>query len=217
MPKPLNIAGHKFNRLQAISLASKGTTGRKWLCRCECGNEVIVTTGHLRSGHSKSCGCLSAEVLQTRNFKHGQGSRAHKTREYYAWKEMKKRCYQTNSKNYKWYGAKGITVCSEWVNDFPKFFADMGLCPEGYELDRIDGTKGYSKANCRWVSEAMQSRNRSYVKLTYELAEQIRSDSRPSTQIAKDYGVSKSTILNIKRYKTWKPVLNKTIKLDEVA
>lgn len=204
MPKLLNITGHKFGKLQVIRLAQKEGVQRKWECMCECGKEVLVSTGHLRSGHTKSCGCISAELLHTRNFKHGQGSRKRKTREYSSWKEMKKRCYQVNSKNYKWYGSKGVTVCATWIDDFPQFFADMGLCPDGYELDRIDNSKGYSPDNCRWASEATQSRNREYAKITELTANEIRNDSRPSRKVAQEYGVSKSTILNIRNGKTWK-------------
>jgi hypothetical protein len=102
-------------------------------------------------------------VLHQRNFKHGQGARGNRTREYKAWKDMKKRCYQTNSKSYQWYGAKGVTVSDAWVNNYAQFFLDMGICPLNYELDRIDNSKGYEQSNCRWVSQTTQSQNRTYV------------------------------------------------------
>lgn len=205
MPVALNMQGKTFGRLFVLSLHSKGVkAGRKWLCKCRCGNEVVITTGHLSSGHTKSCGCLGSEIIIKRNYKHGQGARQGKSREYKAWKEMNKRCAQVNSKNYKWYGAKGITVCPEWQSDFSKFYSDLGPCPEYYELDRLDNTKGYEPSNCRWASEAMQSRNRGYVKLTMEKAVHIRSSGLSTKELMNLYGVSKTTITKVKSGKAWK-------------
>ena len=78
---------------------------------------------------------------------------------YSSWRAMKTRC--TNKKHVKYpnYGGRGITVCAEWHN-FASFFNDMGVRPEGYELDRIDTEKGYYKDNCRWVDKATNLRNR---------------------------------------------------------
>jgi hypothetical protein len=134
---------------------------------------------------------------------HGAAPRSGKSREYNAWREMKRRCYNPKSKSYPGYGALGIAVSEAWLNDFSKFLTDMGACPERYELDRIDNTKGYSKKNCRWVSEVTQSRNRAYCKLSIDKAAAIRKDNRPSPAIARDYGVSKSQILKVKRGECW--------------
>ncbi len=72
------------------------------------------------------------------------------------WRSMHHRCANPND---KLYGGRGITVCQEW-DDFDTFVEDMGACPEGHSLDRIDNSKGYSKDNCRWANASVQSSNR---------------------------------------------------------
>lgn len=77
------------------------------------------------------------------------------------YRAMKTRCYNANAKSYKWYGARGITICEEW-QDYSEF--KNWAHSNGYEsdltIDRIDGDKGYSPENCRWVSMKVQSNNR---------------------------------------------------------
>ena len=82
------------------------------------------------------------------------------TIEYVAWTNMKSRCYNSNNKCYHHYGGRGIEVCNEWLNNYPQFLQDMGEKPKGYELDRIDNNKGYSKENCRWIDHTTNNRNR---------------------------------------------------------
>lgn len=82
------------------------------------------------------------------------------TTTYVSWNNMKNRCdNSSNPKSVKNYLSKGITYCPEW-KDFSVFLKDMGLRPSGTSLDRIDGTKGYYKGNCRWATISEQNRNR---------------------------------------------------------
>jgi len=80
---------------------------------------------------------------------------------YNTWRKMRDRCNNPLAHNYKWYGAKGITVCKRW-DSFDNFKKDMGRKPSpDHTLDRIDSAKGYFKSNCRWATMAEQNNNRS--------------------------------------------------------
>ena len=79
---------------------------------------------------------------------------------YQTWQGIKQRCHTTKHKQYKDYGGRGITLCSEWYDNFAQFVEDMGDRPEGHTVDRIDNDKGYSKDNCRWADAKTQSNNR---------------------------------------------------------
>jgi len=92
------------------------------------------------------------------NKTHGQ----YKTPEYIIWKAMKARCKNPNN---KYYGAKGIKVCDRWVNSFENFISDMGKKPEGFSIDRINGTGNYESSNCRWADRETQIKNRKKYKI----------------------------------------------------
>lgn len=82
--------------------------------------------------------------------------------EYRRWLGMKERCYNPNHSSYKNYGAKGIKVCDRWLgkDGFYNFIEDMGEKPDGATLDRIDNSKDYEPANCKWASYHQQAANR---------------------------------------------------------
>lgn len=82
------------------------------------------------------------------------------TKTYRAWAHMKGRCTNPNLPVWDHYGGRGITYSPKW-RSFESFYADMGECPEGMSLDRIDNDKGYESGNCRWVSQSVQNGNRS--------------------------------------------------------
>lgn len=136
------------------------TSPVKILCKCDCGNETIVLKANLVRGHTKSCGCnrsINARKLFT---KHGQCG----TRLYRIWVEMVHRCYLKSDTNYKKYGARGITVCDEWRNDFKSFY-DWSMS-NGYTdeltIDRIDSDGNYEPTNCRWATYKQQNLNRKF-------------------------------------------------------
>lgn len=80
-------------------------------------------------------------------------------REERVWQGMKQRCYNSNAKEYKWYGGRGIQMSKEWFEDFYSFYNDMGPRPEGTSIDRIDVNGDYCKDNCRWATPIQQARN----------------------------------------------------------
>mgnify|MGYP000229524137 CR=1 FL=1 len=149
MAKFIDRTGQRFGKLVAIE--RKGVNELKkvlWRCICDCGKETLVPSGSLVTGNTTSCGCVAP------NFKHGGWKKS----SYNTWRAMMRRCYNPKSKDYKRYGAEGITVCAEW-HDYIKFAADMGE-PEGTQtLDRIDPYGHYNKENCRWTSISVQNRN----------------------------------------------------------
>ncbi len=147
------LVGQTYYRLTVVSRAENSKRGqRRWLCKCECGNDVTVLGTQLRNGHTKSCGCLSRDRVT----KHGLC----KSSEYIIWQQMKERCYNVKKESHKRYGARGITVCDRWRESFENFLADMGPRPAGMSLDRIDNNGNYEPGNCRWADNETQYRNR---------------------------------------------------------
>jgi len=154
MPKIKPMIGIKYNRLTALKEVRMGNRGMIYLFQCDCGNQKELCSSAVRSGHSKSCGCLRVETTSQNNTTHG----AVNSSSYQTWQAMKTRCLNPKSSSYKNYGDRNITICDKWMS-FEGFFEDMGERPDGYSLDRIDNNKGYSKENCRWATPAEQNRN----------------------------------------------------------
>lgn len=156
--KLIDLTGAKFGRLTVISVADK-TSSRKyrWNCICECGVEVIVFGTNLRTGKTQSCGCLRDEVVKVASVTHGKRY----TPEYSVWCGMKARCYDEKNEKFYTYGARGVVLSEEWVNNFQKFYDDMGPRPgKGFTIERVDVNLGYSKENCIWVKDgSMQAFN----------------------------------------------------------
>jgi hypothetical protein len=82
-----------------------------------------------------------------------------KSKEYNIHRRMKQRCFNSNSEYYYCYGGRGITVCARWRNSFENFYADMGPCPDGYSIDRINNNGNYTPSNCQWADGYTQANN----------------------------------------------------------
>lgn len=161
-------------------------------CLCECGNRKFETPKMLCRGHSKSCGCLRHDQPGNNdNFPLLHGESRHPTSEYRSWLSMKGRCLKPHSASYFRYGAVGITICDEWVDSYETFLTDMGRKPTPqHTIDRIDGSKGYYPANCRWATKREQAQNRSST--TYFTLGDV---TLPVIEWARKLGIHKSTIL----------------------
>lgn len=162
--------GDKFNRLTTIEEVeseiqynkNKITPLRKVKCVCDCGKEVIVRLTSLKSGYTKSCGCLKDEVFFEKNMidRSVHNLRWHPL--YNTWASMKGRCYNKKDNAFINYGGRGIEVCEEWREDF-KCFYDWAI-NNGYSkdltLDRKNNNGNYEPSNCRWATKKEQSNNR---------------------------------------------------------
>jgi hypothetical protein len=174
------VIGQRFSRLVVLEFVGKSTDHRLlWRCRCDCGNEAIVLGSDLRRQSTRSCGCLRREIaIEKAKQKaqiaktHGHACRNAHSPEYGVWTSMKERCSAPNSKDWPRYGGRGIKVCDEWINDFERFFRDMGPRPsKKHSIDRIDNEKGYEPGNCRWataIEQASNTRTTSFVTIKGE-------------------------------------------------
>lgn len=159
----LDLKGKKMGRLTPIQEAGSTKDKKiKWLCLCDCGNTVVVIGKELKSGGTKSCGCLRREVCKLNAvIIHGDAVGGKITPEYLAWINMKCRCYDENDDSYKNYGERGIIVCDRWLNSYKNFLEDMGRRPSNlHSLERKDNDGIYEPSNCKWATQGVQSRNR---------------------------------------------------------
>lgn len=161
MPKKIDITGQRFGRLLVVDIAknrisSGGHQRTMWLCKCDCGKELAVSTNSILKGETKSCGCLHREVSALSNSTHKMLG----TRTYRSWNAMMNRCRNKNSHAYQYYGGRGISVCDKW-HLFENFLADMGERPKETSIDRFPDKNGnYEPGNCRWATMHEQNRNK---------------------------------------------------------
>ena len=157
-----DLTGQRFGKLTVVSRHGTDKHGNAtWLCQCDCGSETIVQAEDLKRGLTKSCKCGYEEN------KHNFGDQVKKhgkryERIYNTYCCMKARCYNENNPSYKYYGAKGVTICDEWQNDFMSFYnwaMDNGYTEE-LTIDRINPFGNYEPSNCRWITIQEQACNK---------------------------------------------------------
>lgn len=153
--RPAVIApGNVFGRLTVVSETFQPGK-REYHCRCTCGTVSTVRSDLLRSGRTRSCGCLRREVVSAARTTHGMSS----TPTYYSWGNMIARCTNPADEHWEYYGGRGITVCDAWRSSFDAFLADMGPAPIGHTIERENVNGNYEPSNCVWATMKQQRRN----------------------------------------------------------
>ena len=156
--KKKDLTGSKFDRLQVIEEGPKASDRHAtWICKCDCGNITTVKSSYLLQGITRSCGCYNIEQIKLANTTHGKSN----TSEYEIWCGMKKRCYNPNYKEFRYYGGRGITICDSWKNSFEAFYQDMDRRPSSkHSIDRVNNDGNYEPSNCRWATIKEQNNNK---------------------------------------------------------
>ena len=157
-----DLSGKRCGTLTVVKKLGSGRFQRiYWLCKCDCGNEKILSTGDFNSGHYTSCGCLKGQHISQSKMQHGLcGTRIHSIH-----RDMLARCYNPHKVRYERYGGRGITVCDEWRGKQGlKHFYEWAI-QNGYSddltIDRINFDGNYEPSNCRWVTMQKQNCNTS--------------------------------------------------------
>ena len=193
-----DLKNKRFGKLLVIEYNGNG----KWLCQCDCGNQTIVRSDYLKSGHTQSCGCIHK--------KYGGKVRTDRLYRLYRGIIQRTTILRKNKHNHT-YIEKGIVMCDEWRNDFNKF-KEWALA-NGYDysktaneqtIDRINNDKGYCPENCRFISRKENNQNESKKRgiICLSLQQQneilfLYKSGKSSRMLAKKYNVSKTTIINV--------------------
>jgi len=197
--KALDLTGVVSGKITVVGrVEGKDKQNSYWLCRCQCDEntikELIVSGINIKTGNTTSCGCKTLTL---------DGLSKTQKVEYVAWQQIHQRCYNLKNRAYQKYGGRGIMVCERWHGSggFLAFFEDMGPCPKGCSLDRIDNDGIYKPGNCRWAGIEEQNNNRG----DYNVKITLNGETKSGSQWAKEYGLDPSLVL--KRLKLgWDPI-----------
>ena len=174
-----DIYGYRSGMLVVARMVA-GTPGHtRVLCECDCGNTCTRFLFSVKSGESWHCGCMT----RLSHARHGMFG----TKIYRIWAGMRNRC--NPSGGHPRYSGRGIACCERWIS-FEAFYEDMGDCPDGHSLDRIDNDGDYSPENCRWATSRQQARNTRKNRI-------VEIDGRKMTAIeaANEHGIKYTTFM----------------------
>lgn len=170
----IDITHQRYGRLVAVErVATAGRHRSVWRFKCDCGEVVDRVIDPIRSGLVNSCGCIRKEKTSARAFVHGHRRYGKSSKTLMAYEKAKSRCNNPNDARYRTYGERGIKMCDRWMQGFSNFLADMGECPEGLTLERIDNNSGYTPGNCRWATREDQAKNKTNNVIVYHEGERL--------------------------------------------
>lgn len=199
------MIGQVFGRYTVLAAAPARGGRRYWLCRCVCGVEKEVRGDALKSRNAQSCGCLADDYFKGHRTG-ATGPDGKITTTYSRWAGMRKRCLNPNDTAYRFYGARGVRVCDRWNSYRKNFLADMGECPDGLTLERVDVAGNYEPGNCKWATWTEQHRNKRTSVLTESIVGQIKrrlADGQRPCEVAKELVVSAASVSAIANGKQW--------------
>jgi hypothetical protein len=219
MPKKIDkndIVGKKYGRLIVMKYAYEKNYYHYYHCKCDCGNMVIALRSHLVDGSTQSCGCLQSEIQHVigksktgknnpnygkfgkdhSQYKHGDSN----TRLYNIWKNMRQRCRDPNTDNYKYYGGKGIKVCDEWskYSNFKNWALTNGYT-DSLTIDRIKSNGNYEPTNCQWISNFENLSKKEMGKYNHLIDKimELYNKGESKVSISKKIGIPRSSIYYI--------------------
>lgn len=156
-----NLQGTVFGRLVVLGTATPDAKGNtRLVCKCRCGTKKTIRALDLKSGGTKSCGCLRKGPNQNTTT-HGQYKGGKETSIHAIWRGMIQRCTNPKCKDWMKYGGRGIKVCTRWKYSFEAFLHDVGPRPKNLTLDRTNNNGHYVPRNIRWATISQQTLNQS--------------------------------------------------------
>ena len=181
----IDLTGQHFGKLTVLNRATSNSKSGNvmWVCRCDCENVVTVIGSHLLNHHTTSCGCNRI----------GKASNGHsRERLYRIWYRMRRRCLVQSDEHFKWYGGRGISICSEW-DDYEVFrtWAMNNGYSDNLTIDRKEVNGNYCPDNCRWADIKTQANNRSSNRFL-----ELNGKTYTVTQMAEAFGITPDTIFN---------------------
>lgn len=190
-----DLTGKKFDSLNIIGVDRIDKNYRVFYkCRCDCGKELIRRSDLITDKrHYSSCGCTNPKKDKLKT------NRYYYKKLYYIRYGMLERCFNKKAESYKWYGAKGIKVCDEWLNsdNFIEWSLQNGY-KEGLSIERIDTNGDYCPENCKWIQLSEQSNNTCRnINITY------KDKTLNINQWAKELGINKNTFWRYIRVKNY--------------